>query len=264
MKLSVLIPTWKNLDCLEVLWRGLKRNSALDHQIIIFFNEFDDRCARWLQGRNTLYDSSSSNLGVCEATNRAAKLATGDFLCYMNDDMYPLPGWDTALFSLAGMSDKIWLSGTAIEPGDSTPCYIGNRDYGRSPDDFQEEKLLKEYRSLLRPYNVVSTWTPVMMPRRNWEEIGGFDEEYFPGFGSDPDLAMKMYDYGCRLFIGVGSSLVYHFARSTTGRFEGGMGTDPRTYFKSKWGFSRKKFHNKIIRRDSVITPGLLSKLAKN
>lgn len=252
---SVVVPTWKNLEYLDLMYRGLTRNSATSHEIIIFFNELDKSCENWTEGKNVLSCGSENNTGVCPAVNRAAELATTDFICYMNDDMYPLPGWDTALAGYIGLADKLWLSGTAIEPGNSTPCYIGNRNYGDSPSDFEEERLLREYRTLFRPYNVVSTWTPVLISRKNWEAIGGFDEEYFPGFGSDPDLAMKMHNFGCRHFVGVGNSLVYHFSKGTTARFNDSPTMDPQKYFKSKWGISWKKFFKQVIKRNSVISP---------
>ena len=257
---SVVIPTWKNLQYLDLMYKGLVANSAVSHEIIIFFNEFDESCENWACGKNILFSGSAKNTGVCTAVNRAAKMATTDFVCYMNDDMYPLPGWDTALYGYSGLADKLWLSGTAIEPGNSTPCYIGNTNYGGSPSDFEEERLLGEYRTLFRPYNVVSTWTPVLLSREDWEAIGGFDEEFFPGFGSDPDLAMKMYKHGCRHFIGVGNSLVYHFSKGTTTRFSDSPAMDPQQYFRSKWGISWKKFFKQVIHRNSVISPELLIK----
>jgi len=258
---SVVVPTWKNLKYLDLLYKGLVGNSAVPHQIIVFFNEMDGSCEDWAKDKKVLTCGSDRNTGVCTAVNTAALKATSDYICYMNDDMYPLPGWDTALAGYIGLADKLWLSGTAIEPGNSTPCYIGNRNYGLSPDDFEETRLLREFRTLYRPYNTVSTWTPVLLSRRDWEAINGFDEAYFPGFGSDPDLAMKMYRYGCRHFVGVGNSLVYHFAKSTTARFDGSPDMDPRKYFKEKWGISWRKFYRKVLQRDSVISPAQFSRM---
>jgi len=257
IRFSVVVPTWKNLEYLDLMYRGLRRNSAADHELIVFFNEFDDECRVWTKDKEVLFSHSDTNTGVCTAVNRAAEMATTDYICFMNDDMYPLPGWDTALAGYLGMAEKLWLSGTAIEPGNSTPCYVGNRDYGRSPSEFQEERLLKEYRTLIRPFNIVSTWTPVLLSKIDWDAIGGFDEYYFPGFGSDPDLAMKMYQHGCRNFVGVGNSLVYHFAKGTTARFSGPEKMDPRKYFKKKWGMSWKIFHRKLIHRDLVISKSI-------
>ena len=258
---SIIVPTWNNLDYLDLAYRSLTRHSAAAHEIIVFFNEIDERAARWAGERGVRHASSPQNLGVCGAVNRAAAMATREFLCFFNDDMVALPGWDTAFAPYLGLADKLWLSGTAVEAGKATACYLGGHDYGSSPADFQEERLLGECGRLVRPYNVVSTWTPIVMPRRNWEEVGGFDEAYFPGNGSDPDLAMKMYAFGCRRFIGVGASLVYHFSRRTVSRFDGQELMDPKAYFKTKWGMSWKRFLNGTLHRDEVITPDLVRRL---
>jgi GT2 family glycosyltransferase len=248
---SVLIPTWRNLSYLDLCVRGILRNSAVRHEIIIFFNAFDEDCRAWLEGRDVKWASSEENLGVCGAVNRAAELATTDHICYMNDDMYPLPGWDTALAARLGTADPLWLSGTAVEAGNATPCYIGHRDFGSTPATFREQELLEALPDLARSYDTVSTWPPTLLSLRDWRAIGGFDETYFPGFGSDPDLAMKMYAHGCRHFIGVGNSLVYHFSKATTGRFDGSGDFDPSDYFRTKWGMSRSRFLRRVIRRDS-------------
>ncbi len=229
--------------------------------MIVFFNEFDEECLAWVAGKNLTYDKSEENLGVCGAANRAAKLATTDYICFLNDDMYVLPGWDRAMVPYLGLSDKIWLSGTAIEAGKAAKCYIGGKDYGSDPSNFDEERLLNEFEALKRPYDMVSTWTPIVVPKSNWDAIGGFDEAYFPGNGSDPDLAMKMYQYGCRLFVGVGASLVYHFSRTTISRFdESREFIDPKAHFKQKWGVSWKKFLRLTIGRDAIIKPETLGR----
>jgi len=264
-RFSIIIPTWKNIDYLDLACRSIEKNSAADHEVIVFFNEFDAACERWLGDRDVLHASSPENVGVCAAVNRASELMTTDYLCFLNDDMYVLPGWDTALEAYLGIADKLWLSGTAVEAGKATACYIGGHDYGSSPRNFDEERLLAEYESLKRPYDVVSTWTPTLLSRKSWRDIDGFDEAYFPGNGSDPDLAMKMYEYGCRYFIGVGKSLVYHFSRRTISRFDDSRRDvmDPKAYFKKKWGMSRKKFLNKILRRDQVIPAGFLENVRR-
>jgi len=263
-KFSIIIPTWKNLEYLDLCYRGILRNSAVSHEVIVFFNEYDDECRRWTAGKDILFDKSPDNLGVCGAVNRAAKLATTAHICFMNDDMYPLPGWDTALSRYIGVAEKLWLSGTAVEAGKAAECYIGGHDYGKSPADFQEDRLLKEYVALRRPYNMVSTWTPILLSRTNWDAIGGFDESYFPGNGSDPDLAMKMYQYGCRHFVGVGTSLVYHFSRRTIGRFDDRKMMNAKAYFAKKWGMTWKKFLKNVIHRDQIIPDGMLSDMTSH
>jgi len=263
--LSIIIPTWKNIAFLDLCVKSIRKYSAALHEIIIFFNEFDSEAENWLKDNPVKYLQSPENIGICKAVNDAVKLASHDFICYMNDDMVVLPGWDVAFEPYLHIADKLWLAGTAIEPGKANPCYIGNRDYGSDPDNFREADLLRDCDSLRRPYNMVSTWTPSIIPKSNWEAVGGFDEDYFPGYGSDPDLAMKMWQFGCRHFIGVGTSLVYHFAKATTVRFDGPevQIMDANAHFRKKWGIRRSRFLKKILQRDTVITPQFLEKMQR-
>lgn len=255
-RFSIVIPTWKNLSCLDLAVRSLRRHSAVEHEIIVCFNEADEACRQWGGGTGvqTLY--FEHNLGVCGAVNRGVKQAGCDQVCFFNDDMVALPGWDTALMQYLGMADPLWLSGTAIEAGRAHPGYIGGQDYGCDPSHFREADLLNDLPRLRRPYNVVSTWTPFLLAKRDWDAVGGFDEAYFPGEGSDPDLAFAMYQHGCRHFIGVGTSLVYHFSRMTASRFDASVCTDAKACFKRKWGMTWKRFLRSILHRDRVITPG--------
>src|SRR5687767_14490201 len=50
--------------------------------------------------------------------NAAAALATGDLLMVIADDLFPAPGWDTALLSLIGPLDPSVVSYT-VKVGDS-------------------------------------------------------------------------------------------------------------------------------------------------
>jgi hypothetical protein len=66
---------------------------------------------------------------------------------------------------------------------------------------------------------------------------------------SDNDLSMKMWHAGCRCFIGVGDSLVYHFISRSTGKIKKNNGR--RQFFK-KWGISQSLFDRAYLRRGST------------
>ena len=259
-RFSVVIPTWKNLAYLDLAVRSLRAHSALTHEIIIFFNEVDDACIQWAQGKDVHVVSDARNVGVCAAVNRAVAKATCERICFFNDDMVALPGWDTELMRYLVPGALQWLSGTAVEPGEATVCYIGQQDYGRTVETFDEAGMVSACDGLRRTYNMVSTWTPLLVAKADWDAVGGFDEAYFPGYGSDPDLAMNFYRRGCRAFVGVGSSLVYHFSRRTISRFDTAGLADPSAVFRAKWGMRWRKFFRKSMFRDRMVTPSLLEK----
>jgi hypothetical protein len=82
-----------------------------------------------------------------------------------------------------------------------------------------------------------------------WQEVGGYSTEFSPGMSSDNDFTMKLYHAGCRLFLGVGSSLVYHFACVSTGRIKK---NDGRKQFLRKWSVTQRDFDKQVLHRGEV------------
>ena len=83
-------------------------------------------------------------------------------------------------------------------------------------NNFDENKVLNEYQ-IYNDYDFQgSTWAPHLLHKDLWEKVGGFSEEFFPGTGSDPDLNMKLWKEGVRIFKGVNNCKVYHFGSIVT------------------------------------------------
>ena len=246
---SVLIPTWNNLECLQLCVESIRRYSAFPHQIIVHVNEGKDGTIAWLETQADIdYTWSTENIGICYGLNIARTLSRADYLCYLNDDMIVLPEWDTPLcteIERIGHHAFI-LSGTAIEPRDTgNPCVIV-QDYGDGPENFDREKLLREFRALEKPDWTGSTWPPIVLHRDLWDLVGGLSIEFSPGMYSDPDLSMKLWQSGVRYFKGLGQSRVYHFGSKSTKRKRMNRG---REIFLLKWGISSNTFTSKYLRR---------------
>ena len=84
------------------------------------------------------------------------------------------------------------------------------------------------------------------MHRDWWNRIGGYSSELSPGMSSDNDFSMKFWDAGCRIFIGVGDSLVYHFQQKSTGKI---VKNDGRRQFLNKWGMTQATFDRHYLHR---------------
>ena len=92
-----------------------------------------------------------------------------------------------------------------------------NFDCGDTIENFDENKLLKKITIILNYFDFQgSTWAPHVIHKDFWNKVGGFSEEFFPGTGSDPDLNMKLWNEGVRIFKGVGKCKVYHFGSIVT------------------------------------------------
>jgi GT2 family glycosyltransferase len=199
-----------------------------------------------VRSQNLKYTHSLDNIGVCLSVNLLSAQASREWLLYMNDDMVCCPGWDTALLAAAKNSPSpigMYFS-TLIEPIDAGNPLTIVRNFGRTPDDFDEQALLAEYAAEPRADIVGKCSQPTLVRRNHWLAVGGYSLEFSPGMSSDVDLLMKFWVLGCRNFRVVGASRIYHFAGSSTGRVRRSRGG--RT-FVMKWGITQQEFLRRFL-----------------
>ena len=96
-------------------------------------------------------------------------------------------------------TDKFYLSASMIEKNSGHIQF----DAGDNFSDFDEDKLLKNLENINYFDFQGSHWAPHLIHKSLWNEVGGFCEEFYPGTGSDPDLNMKLWKKGVRIFKGL-------------------------------------------------------------
>ena len=247
--ISIVIPSWNNFAHLRLCVESLRRHSALEHQLIVHANPGDDGSRDWLAAEHIEHTASDVNIGICHALNIAASRARCEYLVYMNDDMVVGPGWDSALMRAidrVARHGAFMLSSTMIEPmATGNPCVVV-ADFGRDPAHFEFSRFAAEAPHLGRNDWLGATWSPALVPLALWHRVGGYSIEFSPGMGSDNDFSMKLWQSGCRVFLGVGDSLVYHFSQVSTGRMRK---NDGRRQFLMKWGLAPSGFDRYYLRR---------------
>jgi glycosyltransferase involved in cell wall biosynthesis len=264
---SIVIPTWNNLDYLKLLVESIHKHSAYSHQILIHVNDGSDGTLEWVRQQGLAHTASTENIGICFAVNRAAATANQPYLVYMNDDMVVLPNWDselvryikqiegdgnTATKSATGEKlQRYMLSATMVEPRATGNRCVVVADWGRTAESFDEAKAIAQAPSMARDNWLGSTWPPTLVPTWMWHEVGGYSTEFSPGMSSDNDFSMKLYHAGCRIFLGVGTSLVYHFACVSTGRIKK---NDGRKQFLRKWSLTQRDFDRHVLQRGEPAT----------
>ncbi|NVO18639.1 MAG: glycosyltransferase [Bacteroidetes bacterium] len=260
--LSVLVPSWNNLDYLKLCLGSIRKNSGNAIQMIVIVNEGKDGTADWLESQGDIdYIHASENIGICYGLNIARSLIKSDYLVYVNDDMYLLPGWDVELLNeIRRIGHKSFmLSSTMIEPADTGNSCVLVKNYGDDLESFREQDLLKEFQELEKSDWNGSTWPPNVVHVDSWDLVGGMSTEFSPGMYSDPDLSMKLVQAGVRYFKGLGKARVYHFGSKSTKRVKRNKG---RKMFLLKWGITANTFMRKYLRigepfRDDLAIPGL-------
>jgi hypothetical protein len=138
-----------------------------------------------------------------------------------------------------------------IEPRESGNACVIVGNYGSGPDNFQEDKLLAELNTLKKDDWYGATWPPTVVHKEWWGKVGGYSEEFSPGMSSDNDFSMKMWRAGCRIFLGLGQSRVYHFMSKSTGKVKK---NDGRKQFLQKWKMTQSTFDRHFLRRGRTVT----------
>ncbi len=251
---SIVIPSLNNLKYLKLCILSIRKNSKLNHEIIVHVNIGSDGTTEYLKSENIKFTYTDTNSGICEGVNSAAKLSSKDYILYAHDDFYFCPNWDT---TLANEINKIghnnfYLSGTMIEINGKIKL-----DCGDTVENFDEHKLLNSFQNVKSFDFQGSTWAPHLIHKEVWNSVGGFSEEYFPGTGSDPDLNMKLWNKGIRIFKGLKDCKVYHFGSIVTRKFKDKSiktesGSKGGKIFLLKWGISIKFFRKYYLKSDTV------------
>ena len=257
---SIVIPSLNNIEYLKMCILSIKKNSKYEHEIIVHVNIGSDGTLEYLKKNNIKYTYTNYNAGICEGVNKASRISSKEYLLYSHDDFYFCPEWDHIMKKELELikSELFYLSGTMVQNGQV------NLDCGNNLNNFNELKLLKNYKNIKFYDFQGTTWAPHLIHKKTWNRVGGFSEEFFPGTGSDPDLNKKLWDIGVRIFKGLQHCKVYHFGSIVTRQKEKNFSTITETgsrgskIFLLKWGYSIKFFKKYFLRSDQFYNGPLL------
>ena len=249
---SIIIPTFNNLNYLIKCIESIRKNSKFIHEIIPHVNEGSDGTIEYLDKNKIDYSFTKYNSGICTGMNMAVKKAKTKYILYSHDDFYFCPNWDQVLKNEVDKinHNKYYLSGTMVNNGQI------QLDCGNNLETFDEDKLLKEIDNVNYFDFQGSTWAPHLIHKDMWDKVGGFSEEFFPGTGSDPDLNMKLWKEGVRIFKGINNFKVYHFGSIVTRKYKNHptikteSGSRGAKIFLIKWGVTIKFFKKFILNSD--------------
>ena len=171
---SIVIPTLNNINYLKMCISSIK-NSKYDHEIIVHVNIGSDGTLEFLKKNNIKFTYTDYNAGICEGVNKASKIASKDFLLYSHDDFYFCPGWDHIMKKELELinSELFYLSGTMVQNGQV------EYDCGDNLKNFNELKLLQNYKNIKFYDFQGSTWAPHLIHKNTWNKVGAFLKNSF-------------------------------------------------------------------------------------
>ena len=248
---SICLCSWNDLEYLKILIQSIQKNTRMIHEIIVHDNGSEDGTEEWLRANDILYSRTPTNEGVA-AVNYAVERAKYPYIININADMHVFPNWDTEIykqiraFEKEGI-EKFTISSCLVEPIGANPEYTVSY-HGHNPETFSEASLMMDYFTTPSKYVKMNTTQyshPITIPKALWDEFGGVDTGYQYGIGTDHDIPASAYKVGCRNFIMLGKSKVYHFISQTVKKLPQKR-EDGQLYFKNKWGMTVSEFRQKM------------------
>jgi GT2 family glycosyltransferase len=186
---------------------------------------------------------NQENLGFAAGCNQAASIAKAPLLVFLNDDSTVDTGCIDALIRAVSDDPEIgavgarivWVDGTLQEAGsvlwrDGSTSHVGE---GLRPgsDAYQEPRDV-DYASA----------NGLLVTRRAWDVVGGFDERYFPAYYEDVDLCLALAAQGFGTRYEPQARLVHRGTQSSSTVYRDFLLTRNRRKLVEKWGRALDRF----------------------
>jgi GT2 family glycosyltransferase/glycosyltransferase involved in cell wall biosynthesis len=160
---------------------------------------------------------NSENLGFLRNCNKAAALATGQYVLLLNNDVIVTQGWLQALVGTFSQRENVGMVGAKLVYPDGRLQEAGGivwRDgsawnWGRDQDASRPEF------NYLREVDYCSG-AVLLLERAFWNKLGGFDERYAPAYYEDTDLAFRVREAEKSVFYQP-NAVVVHFEGKSSG-----------------------------------------------
>jgi len=209
IELSVIIVNYNGLKHLKACFDALHdKLQGIPYEIIVTDNNSaDDSCAYIKTNYpTTVLIESKDNLGFGKGNNVAVQKAKGQYLLLINNDTIVLDNLAPVVNTLKSTTTLGAVGITMLNAKKQYMYAVGNfpkpGNLVRIKNLFNVNKAFKTGIFTKSQYEVDwLTGSFLMMPKNVYNEIGGFDEDYFM-YVEDVDFCKKIQEHGYkRLFL---------------------------------------------------------------
>lgn len=224
---SIIIPIRYRADLTKACIDSIISHTK-DYELILVHEGIDDDISRLLATYEATVINHPVPRGYSGALNAGAKVAKGDYLCFMNNDVSVVPGWMDEM--LAAFDDE--------EVGLVCPTFRGMNP--RHDPDWVSQRRFDYF---FDPLDVSGVC--FLVPKEVMEAVGEWDESFFHG-GEDIDLLIRI---GKKYAMVVArKSFIYHYGGASSSVYFGNIGV------------AREAFLERIARIDKKHGLNLLDK----
>lgn len=251
VKLSIIILNYNVRYFLQqCLQSVLAATKSISHEIIVVDNNSSDESCAMISDKfpNVQLIVNKENVGFARANNQGVKMANGEFVLILNPDTFLAE--DTLDLVIAFAEKQKKLGAIGVRMIDGTGNFLPESKRNVPTVKVASQKL----RGITKNYYAVQFWekdivkVPILtgafmlMTRQVYNDIGGFDEDYFM-YGEDVDLSYKLLKKGYDNFY-YGATTIIHYKGESTKKdifyfknFYGAMQLFYEKHFQINWFF---------------------------
>ena len=206
MKLSIIIVTWNTADTTLKCIQSIKKNLLnFNYEIIVVDNASTDNTLSLLETeKNLKIIKNKTNLGYGKGNNSGVKIASGEYLLFLNSDMELIDNKLIEMYKYLIKNSRIgiiapkYLNTDLSDQGSAWPpqtplnafkeFWLGQKTYSKYIPQSKE------------PVEVFSVSGGAMMIKKSlFNKIGGWDKRYFMYF-EDLELCRQVRKLGYKIY----------------------------------------------------------------
>jgi O-antigen biosynthesis protein len=218
-KVSLIIPVFEQhmltFTCLKSI---AETCSGIDIEVIVIDDASPTAAEQSLAGvSGVTFIRNGTNLGFLKNCNLGARRARGQYVAILNNDIIVQPGWLYAMLQVFEQQRDVGLVGAKLIYPDGVLQEAGGivwRD-GSAWNAGRHDNADKPEYNYLREVDYCSG-ACLLMEKKLWDALGGFDERYAPAYYEDTDLAFRVREAGKRVFYQP-RAVVVHFEGKSSG-----------------------------------------------
>lgn len=259
--ISLIIPTYRNPECLDICLRSAIEGQSNKNQIIVIVDGYVDESQhildKYKDSINVL--PLDQNQGMQMALNLGVFNATNERICIVNDDNVLSKDWDKTI--LEDLRQDSVLTINQIEPTGPGIFNFPVKDFG-GIGSFDFDSYLKYEPTISRQETTPDGGIfPFAMWKKDYMIVGGFDTLYKSPFICDWDFFLKL-ELNNLTFTRTHKAHFYHFGSSATKNgkegeaFKATEGPAAQTFI-YKWGTHPSLYENNSHRPKGQTIKGI-------
>jgi GT2 family glycosyltransferase len=250
-KTSIIVVTYNNLELTKLCLHSIFTNTNYpNYEVVVVDNYSQDDTVKFLnelqvKDNRVKVIFNDQNLGFAAANNQGARVSTGEYLVFLNNDTIVTPGWLGSL--MMHLQTGVGMVGPVTNAiGNEAKIYA---DY----HNLFELKLFAHKRAFKFhkigfPIRVLALYC-CMISAELFKKLGGLDEMFGTGMFEDDDFAMKLQAEGLELRCAE-DVFIHHFHGASFNKINEAaihkLFNENKLKFETKWGIEWLRHKTRI------------------